>query len=368
MLAEILKLADRILPASISAEWQSLADIFCHAIEDSDASTEASALVYQIDRVGQTMQRSGTASSRTETISKMPSDLDELKFRNILMETQVLSTTNHLNWRWDLINDLILGPFTSPRRMEEAIKFSKFMKRLLGFYRPFKYRFSEIRNTRPNQRYVRTACALLQTLLKTAEGSAYLTESKLLRQLAECLAQLDRQSGLTALKPLFSRQKFAETLTGGYFAMLGALSKDARGLAMLERWRMINMFYHILDLDDRPDLIRALLSNLDYSLDSHLRIILSKGLTACNKDIRIYATGLVQKYAMNAAGSDSAWAIRLLVTQLYDPEVQVSEVAVQILEGVCDQAPQLEYIVKCRPALDHLGAIGAPLLLRYVLQ
>ena len=60
----------------------------------------------------------------------------------------------------------------------------------------------------------------------------------------------------------------------------------------------------------------------------------------------------------------SEWAIRLLVTQLYDPDVEVCETAIRILEEACNARTSLEYIVKCRPALDHLGEIGAPLLLR----
>lgn len=58
------------------------------------------------------------------------------------------------------------------------------------------------------------------------------------------------------------------------------------------------------------------------------------------------------------------WAIRLLITQLYDPDVEVCETAVKILEEACNSTQSLEYVVKCRPALDHLGEIGAPLLLR----
>lgn len=64
---------------------------------------------------------------------------------------------------------------------------------------------------------------------------------------------------------------------------------------------MINMFYHIMDLKDRNDLVQVLLGNMDFSLyalvdmewfpelmscrDSHLRVMLSKGLTACPKVI-----------------------------------------------------------------------------------
>jgi len=391
-----LKLADHCLPYSASASSQVLPALLSESIEgDTDEGSVATGTIYQIYSVNRTMQRSGltaktpqsytsgngnteisSASRSSEPAkSKLSVDIDELEFRALLLETQVLTTANYLKWKWDLIQDLINGPLLNPKRLEESIKASKFMKRLIGFYRPFKYRFSEARNTKPNQRYVRVGCALVKTLIQNPEGNAYLMESKLLRQLAECLAQLDRQSGLTSTSPLFSPYKVSETLTGGYFAILGAMSSDPKGLQMIERWRMINMFYHIMELDGRDDLIRTLLGNMDFSLDSHLRVMLSKALTACPKNIRIFATRFLRKYATShqqeANGQPNSsngpeWAIRLLVTQLYDPEVQVSEIAVQILEEVCNRKAQLEYVVRCRPALDHLGAIGAPLLLRFL--
>lgn len=125
--------------------------------------------------------------------------------------------------------------------------------------------------------------------------------------------------------------------------------------------------------------------------DSHLRVMLSKALTGspkvevqneyrsqtsinrCPQEIRISSTRLLRKYAIRGVQSedqsqpsvsDAEWAIRLLITQLYDPEVEVCEVAVRILEEACNQTHHLEFVVKCRPALDHLGEIGAPLLLR----
>ena len=390
LLSEVLKVADHCLPSTVSDHCQILPELFAESVEgDVYDGPLAQSVVHQIDSVNRTLHRSGLASkeqqSSTGTIifgrptesskSKLNVDMDELQFRSLLLETQVLTTANYLKWQWDLINNLIEGPLLNPKRLEESIKASKFMKRLIGFYRPFKYKFSDARNTKPNQRYVRTGCALVKTLLQNAEGIAYLTESKLLRQLAECLAQLDRQSGLTSTSPLFSLYRVSETLTGGYFAILGALSSDPKGLQMIERWRMINMFYHIMELDARDDLIRALLCNMDFTLDSHLRVMLSQALTACPKSIRIYATRLLRKYATVQFSSIDCqpirpdgpeWVIRLLVTQLYDPDVQVCEIAVQILEEVCNRKSQLEYVVRCRPALDHLGAIGAPLLLRFL--
>jgi rapamycin-insensitive companion of mTOR len=62
------------------------------------------------------------------------------------------------------------------------------------------------------------------------------------------------------------------------------------------------------------------------------------------------------------AGQD--WLIKLLVTQLYDTSVDVREAAVTILNEVCQSNEVLESVVAARPSLDHLGAIGAPLLFR----
>lgn len=304
---------------------------------------------------------------------KMNAAMDETQFRNAVLETHVLNTVNYLKWKWDLIHRIVEGPLTNPKRLDEAIKGSKFMKRLIGFYRPFKYRFSMIPNTKPNQRYVRTGCALMRTLVQCPEGTKYLAGNKFLRQVAECLAQVDRMSGLTSSSPLFSREGMTNTLSGGYFAMLGVLSGDANGLVMMERWHMLNMIYHIIELQDRNDLIQTLLGNMDYSRESHLRVILSKALTTGSKEIRIFATKLLRKYTVGNGSipsrsgiANADWVVKLLVTQLYDPDVAVCQVAVKILEEACNQRDYLEFVVKCRPSLDHLGEIGAPLLLRFL--
>lgn len=395
LLTEVLKLANYSLTSALSAGLQIMPRPLNTVIApETGDDILLTGMIYQVDSVNRTLdQQSGLDTkshsapnnrhqegssvlrSNESTKSKMNVDMDELQFRSTILDTQVLSSSNYLKWKWDLINDIIEGPLLNPKRLDDAIKATKFLKRLVAFYRPFKHRFSDARNTKPNQRYVRTGCALIKTLLQNPEGIIYLTESKLLRQLAECIAQLDPSSGLVSETPMLSAYRVAETLSGGYFALLGVLSGDPRGLHMIERWRMINMFYHIMDLEDHDDLTQALLGNMDFSLDSHLRVMLSKALTACPKAIRIYATKLLRKY-VTITSQDSPiiaskpvrceWAIRLLVTQLYDPEVQVCEMAVQILEEACNRKAYLEYVVRCRPALDHLGEIGAPLLLRFL--
>ena len=74
-----------------------------------------------------------------------------------------------------------------------------------------------------------------------------------------------------------------ETLTYGYFEMLGTLSKRREGLEyapvfplnitfadnisrLLEKFKFFTAFYHLTELRDRQDLIKAMIENLDYSM------------------------------------------------------------------------------------------------------
>lgn len=386
LLGEVLRLSSRLLPPAWSSELQFLPGLFSAAVRFDDKSHfVATSLVYQISSVSRTLYRSspsvftaaGLASHQIsnpgleeeQTRAAPVVSVDEGTFRQLLVDSYVLSSSNYLKWNWDIILKVIEGPLTINKRVEDAIKASKWMKRLMGFYRPFKYRFSDMKNTRNTQKYVRAGCALMQALLQTPQGRAYLVDNKVLRQLAECLAQCDPKSGLTARVPLFSKDRLMDTLSGGYIAMLGVLTGDVRGLEMMNRWRMFNMITSILDGHQRPDLIKMMLSHFDYSIQHHPQVLLQKAMTSNTKEIRMYATNILGKHAndpkVNLTG-DMKWAIRALVTQLYDPEVEVSATAIKTLEKACNTRNYLEMIVECKPGLDHLGEIGAPLLLRFL--
>jgi len=192
---------------------------------DLEEGTSSMGMVYQIDSVNRTLNKSGpTSESQPTTTSfyheptatsqqtqsvkpRLIVEMDELQFRALILDTQVLGSSNYLKWKWDLIYDIVEGPLQNPRRLEEAIRATKFLKRLIAFYRPFKHRFADVRNTKPNQRYVKVGCALIKTLLQNPEGISYLGESKFLRQLGECVAQMDPLSGLTSETPIFAADR-----------------------------------------------------------------------------------------------------------------------------------------------------------------
>lgn len=209
LIGEVLKLASRVLPSTWSNDLQLLPELFAAASHFGDQERfDATGTVYQISSVSRTLYRSAPSNVTTLAASINNSNdnlasledqpkinpnltLDETTFRQLLVETQVLSSTNPTKWRWEIILKIIEGPLLNGKRLDEAIKASKFIKRIMSFYRPFKYKFAEVRNTRITQKYVKVGCALMHTLLQTVEGIRYLADNKLLRQIAECLAQCD---------------------------------------------------------------------------------------------------------------------------------------------------------------------------------
>lgn len=70
--------------------------------------------------------------------------MDDKTFQNSLLETQVMLTKDHAKWNFDILQELIEGPLLNPKRMEEAIKGARFIKRLMAFFLPFNHRFSDM--------------------------------------------------------------------------------------------------------------------------------------------------------------------------------------------------------------------------------
>ena len=53
-------------------------------------------------------------------------------------------TKDYTKWGFDTLQELIEGPLLNPKRMEEAIKVSRFIRRLMSFFHPFSHRFSDM--------------------------------------------------------------------------------------------------------------------------------------------------------------------------------------------------------------------------------
>ncbi|ORX62115.1 hypothetical protein DM01DRAFT_1298682 [Hesseltinella vesiculosa] len=325
-------------------------------------------------RIGSMLINSSNQEKVHEVKLKMGYAIDDAHFRQLLMDTQVLSTKDYTKWSWDNITELLQGPLLNPKRLDEAMRSRKFIKRLLAFYRPFKHQFSDIHCTRANViRYVKTGCTLLSTLLSHSDGVRYLEENRLLAEIAEALGELDPlrhlrdPNNVQVADPIFSKERMVNTLTSGYFTLLGVLTKQKDGSRAMEKFSLFSSLYQVSELRNRDDLKIAMITSMDYAMDGHPRVLLSKIMTSGYNPIRLFATKLVGHIMRR--GDDHAstdWTIRLLVTQLYDTHLEVAQMAVQLLDEACHQRHHLELLVKCRPSLGHLGEVGHPLLLRFL--
>lgn len=81
----------------------------------------------------------------------------------------------------------------------------------------------------------------------------------------------------------------------------------------------------------------------------------------------MYATEYLG-HVLQTSSKASTWALPLLITQLYDPSAEVCELAVRTLEEACESPEILNLTVELQPTLDHLGEIGDPLLLKFVIS
>ncbi|KAJ7761527.1 Rapamycin-insensitive companion of mTOR, N-term-domain-containing protein [Mycena maculata] len=392
LMAEVLSMANRVLPLSLAAQIQTIPRIFSMASDYGDGEhrivgTTALSAIDSFNRNQTRLEPNAVKGLRPRANSaedairrgqrqveqvklKMSMQMDDKTFQSSLLDTQVMTSKNYADWKFDLLQELIEGPLLNPKRLEELIKVSRFIRRLLSFFHPFgsgiSPKFCDLARKPPNQRWVRLGCSLLTTLAASPDGVRYLsTEDPFLSQIMKSFAQLDPSNAVPDSEPLFSKRRVAEKLTYGYLVMLGTLSKTKEGIELLQKFKIFTAFYHLSELKDREDLVKGIIENLDYNIDGHSRIVLSKTLTSNFPHIRLYATRHLGEM-IRGSPTANAWTLRLLLTQLYDPEPDVCELAVTYLRDVCESKDILQLVVEMQPTMDHLGEIGHPLLLKFI--
>ncbi|KAJ6585048.1 Rapamycin-insensitive companion of mTOR, N-term-domain-containing protein [Mycena capillaripes] len=390
LMAEVLQMANRVLPLSIAAQIQTIPRIFSMASDYSHGEnrivgTSAMSAIDSFNRNQTRLEPNAVKGARPRANSaedairrgqrqieqvklKMSMQMDDKTFQASLLEAQGMLQKDHTVWKFDLLQELIEGPLLNPKRLEEAIKVSRFIRRLLSFFHPFKsgMKFCDLPKTKANHRWVKLGCSLLTTLTASPDGVRYLsTEDPFLAQIVKSFAQLDPSNAVPDLDPIFSKRRVSGQLTYGYLVMLGTLSKTKEGIELLQKFKIFTAFYHLSELKDREDLVKGIIENLDYNIDGHSRIVLSKTLTSSYPHIRLYATRHLGDL-IRQSPTANAWTLRLLLTQLYDPEPEVCELAVTYLRDACESKDILQLVVEMQPTMDHLGEIGHPLLLKFI--
>ncbi|KAI8823473.1 Rapamycin-insensitive companion of mTOR, N-term-domain-containing protein [Fimicolochytrium jonesii] len=390
LIAELLNLCSCLLPSTYGTKLQSLSTLFRVAadFQDENKRHQGTVALTYIDSLRRSKGKGEPQGPRNESVldrvstngaqaaiqrqvesvkARMGMQMDEAHFKILIADLEkVLSLKEHTKWNWETILELIQGPLRNPKRFDEAVKNSKVVKRLMSFYRPLNRQFSDIRRSKANNKYLRVGCELLKTLLSHADGVRFLTESKFLPEIADCLGQLDPGQSTPQADVIFSQERMEDTMTGEYFTLLGVCMLSVEGIRIFEKFRMFSLFYRLTELRSRYDLVMALIRSMDYTTENHARVLLSKLMTSGNRSVRLAATNHLRTILEMDIPDFSGWGIQLLVTQLYDPSIEVCETAVELLDIACNDPQNLESAVNLRPSLDHLGEAGNPLLLRFL--
>lgn len=302
-------------------------------------------------------------------------NIDDVEFKNMVNNIRILTIKEFEDWNWNLLFSFIQGPLRNPKRFDEILeKNPKFLKRLMSFYRPFKFRFCNMPITHKNfKMYINIGCQLLETYLTLNHGIKYLSSNKLLPQLSEIFAQVDPYSGIVAKEPILSRKRLENTLSIGYLKFIGTLSANPYGLKMLEQWQFINLFHNIIegsrDSESNNYLIINLLNSLDFTIDSQLRIVLSKAIGISNLKVRSFIIDSIIPKLIKVKECEH-FVIKLLVNQIYDIDLEISDKSINLLYEcyLSNDINILNHIIRLRPSIVILSkhASGKMLLMNFM--
>lgn len=285
-------------------------------------------------------------------------NIEDVEFKAMIANTRVLTVKEFEDWNWGLLLNLIQGPFSNPKRFDELLeKNPKFLKRILSFYRPFKFRFCNISlHSKNASKYINIGCQLLEMFLGLESGVKYLLNNKLLPQLSEIFAQIDPYSGVETKDPILAKKRLENTVSIGYLKFIGVLSSNNSGLKILERWQFFLIFNNIIDGSIESDLnnllIISLFKNVDFSVDSQFRVILLKSLKISNLEMKLYFVNDLLPSLIKTKELEM-FVLKVLVLNLYDSEKSIVNSSINLCEEYFEtnNFKNLDYFIDLNPSI-----------------
>ncbi|KAJ9464551.1 Protein pianissimo A [Diplonema papillatum] len=272
---------------------------------------------------------------------QMSSNMDDTQFRILLNDSQVTTTKDWNKWNCETALFLIKGPLRLHSRLQETLK-TKFFKRLLTFIKPRRRLFSELPYREENLIYSTLACGLVELLLQSKEGLAYLSNSGLLDEIRSILNEVT--ANVQEREKILCRERIMYFMAREYFKIIGKCSESAFGIELLTKHQIFKSLQHLMEkskLKDRDDVSHQILKHLHFgSVGSHeanaeARQIFANAMADGSRPIRLFAT-LQLKSSFRLGYNDGVdWALTLLVAQLSDSWREVAKAAHEIINEWC---------------------------------
>lgn len=311
--------------------------------------------------------------------------VDDLKFRKMVFDSKVLQVKDFSRWNWNVIQELLEGPLTNSRLMEELGK-TKFIRKLLVFYRPLRQRFSNVdKKSRLSQKYVQVGCNFFNMLTSNLEGMKILMDdTKIIPQLASLLFRA--MEGKTEGN-IFNEYSLKNKMVTGYFDFIGELTKSNNGIKVLDRWNFFTVIYKMFQIESKLSLkfLMLMLPVIDLRYSLHCRTIMGKALVVANEQVRLCATQnmgkkLKESTELTVGGSASfvniskqptsekpwiqKFILELLTRQLFDLSPKVVAVADQSLyEYVISSGNSSQELISwLKKTLNQMVFISSPII------
>ena len=276
---------------------------------------------------------------------KLPNDID---IKPLIIQSNVLITKEYKEWNWDIIIILVKGILKNTKRFEEVHQTSKFLKRLISFYKPHKAGFVYISNNNNNNNstnndgdlisninkvYIEVGISLMEVLVNNGdEGIEMLQDSQIVRYLVIALNEVSRRggrignnnnnnnlSGMNFLNNsnntiniirnddsislnggisngnngdiklgLFSNERIKKSLTWSYIKFLSKIGSNKRGIKILSREGYYDSIFEIIkDKERNIELQKIIANEIEIDKDYKIRILIEKMSVYSNKEIKV---------------------------------------------------------------------------------
>lgn len=141
LIAEILHLSNRILPASQCAKLQAVPKLMRDAIDftlDPHFRSLAGTTISDLEKLALTKRTDITDTSKVDYFDEVKKKFDALMDESILkqkLNESVLMKKDISQYNWEIISELIEGPLTNPVHYQSPFV-ARFLKKVLNFFRP----------------------------------------------------------------------------------------------------------------------------------------------------------------------------------------------------------------------------------------
>lgn len=299
-------------------------------------------------------------------------DFAEERILAKIKDTNVLITKENKEWKWKAILSVLNNTYENNTSREYLYEIGsndsvhRFFKRLVFFYLPNSKLFSILELARENMQdfnrdIILAGCRLIRFLLKSSsEGLNLLTT--LVGQIVEYLSsEATSSSGYKK-----SGNSIGTTCSREYFLFLGVLSSDNVGDKILTLQNAYSYFNSLLTDTTHENIIKLLISSLQYSSYGPSREVLRQVLKRCSERCRLYATSFLRCLYRANVPEFIDWGTELISSQLYDKSNAVALEALNIMDEICDEPEYLKVVVNLGPSVLHMGERGAMLVCRFL--